>query len=145
MEPIPTRYFPSGVWEPRWARIERLNRGSAIKLFLSATNVRTCKVRIFTCREVTADAVLASACLPFMSQAVEIDGEAYWDGGYMGNPAIYPLIYHCETPDVLVVHINPMNRPDVPTSARDIMNHSTRSASTPRSCARCVRSLSSGA
>ena len=101
---------------------ERLNRGSAIKLFLSATNVRTCKVRIFTCAEVTADAVLASACLPFMSQAVEIDGEAYWDGGYMGNPAIYPLIYHCETPDVLVVHINPMNRPDVPTSARDIMN-----------------------
>jgi NTE family protein len=101
---------------------ERLNRGSAIKLFLSATNVRTCKVRIFTCAEVTADAVLASACLPFMSQAVEIDGEAYWDGGYMGNPAIYPLIYHCETPDVVVVHINPMNRPDVPTSARDIMN-----------------------
>jgi hypothetical protein len=68
---------------------ERLNRGSAIKLFLSATNVRTCKVRIFTCAEVTADAVLASACLPFMSQAVEIDGEAYWDGGYMGNPAIF--------------------------------------------------------
>src|SRR3954452_24733524 len=101
---------------------ERLNRGSAIQLFLSAANVRTCKVRIFTCREVTADAVLSSACLPFMSQAVEIDGEAYWDGGYMGNPAIYPLIYHCETPDVVVVHINPMNRPDVPTSARDIMN-----------------------
>src|SRR3954453_1405670 len=101
---------------------ERLNRGSAIKLFLSATNVRTCKGRLFTCAEVRADAVLASACLPFMSQAVEIDGEAYWDGGYMGNPAIYPLIYHCETPDVVVVHINPMNRPDVPTSARDIMN-----------------------
>jgi NTE family protein len=101
---------------------ERLNRGSAIKLFLSATNVRTCKVRIFTCREVTADAVLASACLPFISQAVEIDGEAYWDGGYMGNPAIFPLIYECRSPDVVVVHINPMNRPEVPTSARDIMN-----------------------
>jgi hypothetical protein len=79
-------------------------------------------VRIFTCREITADAVLASACLPFISRAVEIDGEAYWDGGYMGNPAIFPLIYHCETPDVVVVHINPMNRPDVPTTARDIMN-----------------------
>jgi NTE family protein len=101
---------------------ERLNRGSAIKLFLSATNVRSGKVRIFTCREVTSDAVLASACLPFMSQAVEIEGEAYWDGGYMGNPAIFPLIYHCESPDVVVVHINPMNRPEVPTSARDIMN-----------------------
>jgi NTE family protein len=101
---------------------ERLNRGSAIKLFLSATNVRTCKVRIFTCREIMVDAVLASACLPFISQAVEIDGEAYWDGGYMGNPAIYPLIYHCESPDVVVVHINPMNRAEVPTTARDIMN-----------------------
>ncbi len=101
---------------------ERLNRGSAIKLFLSATNVRTCKVRIFTCREVTADAVLASACLPFISQAVEIEGEFYWDGGYMGNPAIFPLIYSCDSPDVLVVHINPMNRPDVPRTAREIMN-----------------------
>jgi NTE family protein len=84
--------------------------------------VRTCKVRIFTCREIMVDAVLASACLPFISQAVEIDGEAYWDGGYMGNPAIYPLIYHCESPDVVVVHINPMNRAEVPTTARDIMN-----------------------
>ena len=53
---------------------------------------------------------MASACLPFMFQAVEIDGEAYWDGGYMGNPAIYPLIYHCESPDVVVVHINPIER-----------------------------------
>ena len=75
---------------------ERLNEACAIKLFLSATNVRTGKVRIFTSREVTADAVLASACLPFLFQAIEIDGEAYWDGGYMGNPAIFPLIYDCQ-------------------------------------------------
>ena len=101
---------------------ERLNQGSAVKLFLSATNVRTGKVRIFTGREITADAVLASACLPFMSQAIEIDGEAYWDGGYMGNPAIFPLIYECQSPDVVVVHIDPIGRPDVPTTARDIMN-----------------------
>jgi NTE family protein len=101
---------------------ERLNRGSAIKLFLSATNVRTGKVRVFSCADVSVDAVLASACLPFLYQAVEIDGEHYWDGGYMGNPAIFPLIYHCETPDVVVVHVNPVNRPDVPTTARDIMN-----------------------
>jgi NTE family protein len=118
----PLNYNPLRTVLEAVVDFERLNRRSAIKLFLSATNVRTCKVRIFTCREVTVDAVLASACLPFISQAVEIEGEAYWDGGYMGNPAIYPLIYHCETPDVVVVHINPMNRPDVPTAARDILN-----------------------
>jgi NTE family protein len=101
---------------------KRLNQGSAVKLFLSATNVRTGKIKVFTGEEVTADVVLASACLPFLSQAVEIDGEAYWDGGYMGNPAIFPLIYHCSSPDVLVVHINPLARPDVPKTAREIMN-----------------------
>ncbi|MEZ5933013.1 MAG: patatin-like phospholipase family protein [Alphaproteobacteria bacterium] len=101
---------------------ERLRRASPVKLFLSATNVRTGKVRVFRNDDVTADAVLASACLPFMFQAVEIDGEAYWDGGYMGNPAIYPLIYHCESVDVVVVHINPIERPGVPRMAHEIMN-----------------------
>ncbi len=100
----------------------RLREGSAVKLFLSATNVRTGKVRVFSCADVTADAVLASACLPFLYQAVEVDGEHYWDGGYMGNPAIFPLIYQCESPDVIVVHVNPINRPDVPQTARDIVN-----------------------
>ncbi len=65
---------------------------------------------------------MASACLPFVFQAVEIDGEAYWDGGYMGNPAIYPLIYNCESADVLVVHINPLERKELPKSAAEIMN-----------------------
>jgi NTE family protein len=99
-----------------------LRTKSTVKLFLSATNVRSCKVRVFQCADVSVDAVLASACLPFMFQAVEIDGEAYWDGGYMGNPAIFPLIYNCDSQDVVVVHINPINRPDVPTTATDIMN-----------------------
>jgi NTE family protein len=101
---------------------ELLRRKSRIKLFLSATNVRTGKVKVFTEKEACVEAVLASACLPFLYQAVEIDGEHYWDGGYMGNPAIFPIIYGCETQDVVIVHINPMNRPDVPTTARDIMN-----------------------
>jgi NTE family protein len=101
---------------------EKLQRDCAVKLFLSATNVRTCKVKVFTGEEVCVDAVLASACLPFMFQAVEIRGEHYWDGGYMGNPAIFPLIYNCESADVMIVHINPAERPDVPTTARDIMN-----------------------
>jgi predicted acylesterase/phospholipase RssA len=85
--------------------------------FASSAAAATCKVRIFECAEITADAVLASACLPLMFQAVEIDGDHYWDGGYMGNPAIFPLIYNCGSEDVVVVHINPINRPDVPTTA----------------------------
>jgi len=101
---------------------EMLRAKSVVKLFLSATNVRSGKVKIFSEKEACVDAVLASACLPFLSQAVEIEGEHYWDGGYMGNPAIFPLIYACGTSDIVVVHINPMNRPDVPTTARDIMN-----------------------
>jgi NTE family protein len=101
---------------------ERLRDSWAVKLFLSATNVRTGKVKIFSAEEVTANCVLAATCLPFLYQAVEVDGEYYWDGGYMGNPALFPLIYACTTCDILVVHINPIERPDVPTTARDIMN-----------------------
>lgn len=92
------------------------------KLFLSATNVRTGRIKVFDQAELCADAVLASACLPFLFQAVEIGGEAYWDGGYMGNPAIFPLIYGCESRDVVVVHINPTRRPDIPRTAAEILN-----------------------
>jgi NTE family protein len=101
---------------------ERLRRRCAVRLFLSATNVRTGKIKVFGSAEVTADVVMASACLPFLFQAVEIDGEAYWDGGYMGNPAIFPLIYHCRSRDVVIVHVNPIGRPDVPTTAMGILN-----------------------
>ena len=93
-----------------------------VKLFLSATNVRTGKVKIFAGKEISVDAVMASACLPTMFHAVEIGGEAYWDGGYMGNPAIFPLIYNCASVDVVVVHINPLFREEVPRSADDILN-----------------------
>jgi NTE family protein len=93
-----------------------------VKLFISATNVHTGKVRIFERREVCVDAVLASACLPFLFQAVEIDGEHYWDGGYMGNPALYPLIYNCGSADIVVVHINPLVRKSVPRTATEILN-----------------------
>ena len=81
---------------------------------------------MFTNEEITAKAVMASACLPFLFQAVEIDGEAYWDGGYMGNPAIYPLIDHCDCQDVLVVQVNPLGRPDIPRSTAEIMNRDQR-------------------
>ncbi|MBL8697769.1 MAG: patatin-like phospholipase family protein [Alphaproteobacteria bacterium] len=93
-----------------------------IRLFLSATNVRTGRVKLFGNDEVSLEAVMASACLPFLFQAVEIDGEAYWDGGYMGNPAIFPLIYNCDSADVVIVHINPIERAEIPRTAGEIMN-----------------------
>ena len=77
-----------------------LARACSVQLFISATNVRSGKNRVFDHTELSVDVLLASACLPFLFQAVEIDGEAYWDGGYMGNPAIYPLIYNCAAKDV---------------------------------------------
>ncbi len=118
----PMNYNPLRYILEQSVDFERLRASSQIKLFLSATNVRSGKVRIFKSDEVTPEAVLASACLPFLFQAVEIDGEAYWDGGYMGNPAIYPLIYDCQSCDVVVVHINPLARPDVPRTATEILN-----------------------
>ncbi|MEO1190306.1 MAG: patatin-like phospholipase family protein [Pseudomonadota bacterium] len=90
--------------------------------FLCATNVRSGKIRVFERPEISVDAVLASGCLPFLFHAVEIGKEAYWDGGYMGNPAIFPLIYHCKSPDVVIVHINPLKREEVPTTAAAIYN-----------------------
>jgi NTE family protein len=93
-----------------------------VKLFLSATNVRTGKVKVFAGKEISISAVMASACLPTMFQAVEIDGEAYWDGGYMRNPALFPLIYDCKSTDIVIVHINPLFRNEVPRTAVDILN-----------------------
>lgn len=93
-----------------------------LDVYVTATNVRTGRPRIFSQGDVTADAVLASACLPQMFPAVEIDGEAYWDGGFSGNPALYPLVSHHSTPDIVVVQINPILRHDLPRSAREIMN-----------------------
>ena len=93
-----------------------------VKLFLSATNVRSGKVKIFTGSEISLSAVMASACLPTMFHAVEIGDDAYWDGGYMGNPALFPLIYGCNSTDIVMVHINPLFRREVPRSAEDILN-----------------------
>ncbi len=100
----------------------RLEGCRAVKLFISATNVKTGKVRVFKSGEITPDVLLASACLPFLFQAVTIDGEPYWDGGYMGNPSIFPLIYGADTPDVVVVQVNPLGCDRVPTTAAEIMN-----------------------
>ena len=87
---------------------EGLRARPDVKLFVTASNVRTCKSRLFRTPELTAETLMASACLPFLFEAVEIDGEFYWDGGYLGNPAIYPLIHECSSSDVVIVQINPL-------------------------------------
>ncbi|HMQ91743.1 MAG TPA: patatin-like phospholipase family protein [Amaricoccus sp.] len=98
------------------------------KLFVTATNVRNGKPRVFQGKEITTDAILASACLPTLYQAIEIDDhrtgrrEAYWDGGYMGNPALYPLFYRTKCPDIVIVHINPIHREELPRSSQEILN-----------------------
>jgi NTE family protein len=96
--------------------------GSPIKLFVTATNVRTGRGCIFRNPEITADVLLASACLPTMFRAIEIDGDAYWDGGYAGNPTITPLVRESDAHDTILVQINPRERADVPRSAADILN-----------------------
>ncbi len=98
------------------------NLNNGIKLYVTATNVETGEARIFKGKEITVDVLLASACLPFVYQAVEIDGVPYWDGGYMGNPAIWPLIYGTGCHDVLLVQINPLKRAGTPKHALDIIN-----------------------
>jgi NTE family protein len=97
-------------------------RDCAVKLYLAATNVRNGKIRIFENGEMNTERVLASACLPTIFQAVEVDGEHYWNGGYIGNPALFPLIYNCTSRDIVVVHINPLERRDLPRSAFEILN-----------------------
>jgi NTE family protein len=106
----------------RQVDFEALRKQCPIRLFLCATNVETGRIRIFSGADLCAEAVLASACLPTLFQAVAIDGQYYWDGGYVGNPAIFPLIYECATRDVVIVHINPIVRRGVPTTAADILN-----------------------
>lgn len=93
-----------------------------VKLFITATNVRTGRGRVFRNPELSPDVLLASACLPTMFQAVEIEGEAYWDGGYGGNPTMTPLIRECVSDDTIIVPINPIERPGTPRTAREIMN-----------------------
>jgi len=101
---------------------ELLRRQPAVKLFLCATNVRSGKVKIFGTEELRSDHVLASSCQPLMMQAVEIDGEHYWDGGFMGNPAIYPVIYACQARDIILVHLTPTERQENPTTTRAILS-----------------------
>ncbi len=118
----PANYNPLRDILAETVDFDGLREPGAVKLFLSATNVCSGKVKIFRNDEVSLDAVMASACLPHLFQAVEVDGERYWDGGYMGNPALFPIIYDCDSADIVVVHINPLNRCDEPKTAQEILN-----------------------
>jgi len=100
----------------------RIRRQQSIKLFISATNVETAKVKIFEGKDIGVDHVLASACLPLMMHAIEIGGQYYWDGSFTGNPALFPLLFNCDAADILMIHITPAERPGVPTTSPAIMN-----------------------
>jgi NTE family protein len=93
-----------------------------IRLFVTATNVHTGRGRVFRNAELTPDVLLASACLPTLFRAIEIDGEPYWDGGYSGNPTITPLVRECDSHDTLLIGVNPVERPGTPRSAREILD-----------------------
>jgi NTE family protein len=101
---------------------ERLRADGAVKVFLGATNVRSGRLRVFETHELTIDHVMASACQPLVSQAVEIDGEAFWDGGYAGSPALFPFFAQCRARDVILIRVSPQERRELPRSARDILS-----------------------
>jgi NTE family protein len=100
---------------------ERIGKLADPRIFVSATHVKTGKAEIFSGKRLTSASLMASACLPMLFQAVEVDGEHYWDGGYSGNPAMHPLIYRCHASDLVLVQINPIERNSVPTAGPDIM------------------------
>jgi NTE family protein len=121
----PTGFNPLQAMLERHIDFEKLQALHDLKIFVCATRVSTGKAEIFTGKRITPQAVMASACLPMMFQAVEIEDDLFWDGGYSGNPAIHPLIYQCASRDVLLVQINPirisMSEEDRPKTSREIM------------------------
>jgi len=106
----------------RFVDFDAIRKAQSPQLFISATNVQTGRLRIFSHDKISADVILASACLPLLFQAVEIDGVPYWDGGYLGNPSIFPLFSTTQTEDVLLIQINPLVRHATPTTSRDIVS-----------------------
>ncbi len=118
----PTNFNPMRQILGEAIDFEELNKNAKTKLFFTATNVRSGRTEVFDSSTISIDVILAGSCFPHLSNAVEIDSEHYWDGSFMGNPVLYPLIYSCDSRDILVVHNNPIERPGVPTSADDIAN-----------------------
>lgn len=101
---------------------DAIKSSNKLKLFISATNVQTGKIKVFQNQELSIDAVMASACLPTLFPAVKVGEEYFWDGGYMGNPAFFPLFYHSDCRDILIVHILPIYRHALPETQSEILN-----------------------
>ena len=118
----PLNYHPVRALLAESIDFERLRHNDTLRVFLCATNVRTGRRKVFSNAELSVDAVLASACLPLSFQAVEIDGQAYWDGGYSGNPAIAPLFKETPVDDVIIIGVNPLTRPELPKTAGEIID-----------------------
>ena len=118
----PLNYNPLKNVLERILDVKNLYHDKGIDLFVTATNVETGEARVWKDSDISIDVLLASACLPSMFQAVELEGVPYWDGGYMGNPSIWPLIYKSTCPDVMLVQINPITRAGTPKHALDIIN-----------------------
>jgi NTE family protein len=131
----PLNYNPLRDYLTKAVDFDRVQSSDAIQLFVSATNVHTGRVRIFDNfykKDITFDSVMASACIPTLYRAVEIDGEPYWDGGYMGNPVLWPFFYNTRSQDLLLVEVNPIERHTTPMTAYEIadrMNEITFNAS----------------
>ena len=121
----PTQLNPLGS-DPLRDILERqidfaaLRTHSPFKLFVGATHVGTGRLRVFRESEISADVLLASSCMPKINPPVEIDGEPYWDGGYSANPAVFPLFYECESPDMLLVLLTPLHREATPRTVAEI-------------------------
>ena len=118
----PANYHPLREILSEQIDFQALAESEKVKLFVCASNVTTNRLHVFAGKEISVDAVLASACIPSVFQAVEIDGEHYWDGGFMGNPPIFPLIYNCSSTDVLLIMVNPVRIKHVPQTAQAILD-----------------------
>jgi len=118
----PFRMNPLRELVEKMVDFQKVRDCTDMPIYLSATNVETGRAKVFAREEITVDAVMASACLPFMFHAVEIGGAPYWDGGYMGNPVLFPLIDSSPCSDIAIIQINPVKRPGTPSTARDILN-----------------------
>jgi NTE family protein len=118
----PYNYNPLKEVLTKVVDFDELPHCKCINVFIGATNVRTGKIKVFHNKAITLETVLASCSLPFLYQAVKVNGDYYWDGGYTGNPPLFPLISRSKSSDVIIIHINPINRHDIPLTAHDIMN-----------------------
>ncbi|CAN5334097.1 patatin-like phospholipase family protein [soil metagenome] len=116
----PLNFHPAGEILNKLIDIEKIKQHSQLKLFICATNVQTGKIRIFHNNELSINVLLASACLPKLFQAVKVENDYYWDGGYLGNPPIFPLIYDTKSPDIVILHVVPIARPTIPKTIDEI-------------------------